>query len=427
MNFYSLNNKSARYTFREAVLGSIAPDGGLFFPEHIPSIQNISEKLHALSVEDLCCEFIQPFVGNEIPSEALRSIVDKTLSFPLPIKQVSDKKACLELFHGPTMAFKDIGARFLAECIGTFSGSANTTVLVATSGDTGGAVANGFLGVKGVRVVILYPKGMVSRLQEKQLTTLGDNIHAIAVDADFDTCQALVKQCFADVALKQELGLTSANSINVARWLPQMFYYIAAVKQLHPAPITFVVPSGNFGNVCAGIMAYAMGLPVQHFIAATNMNDTVPRFLKTGNYMPQPTHKTISNAMDISDPSNFIRIREIAAIKGFLLNGLMTPYSISDEETYQMLHTLYHDYHYEADPHTAVAFAAAEQHAKLYPTDTTYVVLGTAHPIKFEEALKPVYTPNLPDYIRPLLNKKMVNTLQLPADFGLLKKHLLSL
>ena len=319
--------------------------------------------------------------------------------------------ATLELFHGPTMAFKDVGARFMANCLGYFSGTKTKeiTVLVATSGDTGGAVANGFLGVKGVNVVILYPSGKVSDIQEKQLTTLGQNIVALEVDGTFDDCQKMVKTAFLDDELLKKMQLTSANSINVARWLPQLFYFLFAYKQVKSKykEIVFSVPSGNFGNICAGLVAQRLGMPVKHFIAATNVNDTVPRFMKTSTYKPKPSTATISNAMDVGDPSNFIRIRHLFEDNLGEISKNLSSYSFSDINTKEAMRTLYNDFKYIADPHGAVGYLGLKKYQKDHP-ETYGVFLETAHPVKFLDVVEETIAVSLeiPKQIKKVMNKE---------------------
>src|SRR6478735_4612469 len=313
MLYFSTNQQADLADFRAATIKGQAPDKGLYFPQSIPALpaQYIKE-LKRKSKEDIGFEVIRPFVGNTISEEDLYSIVSETVNFDFPLVKVSEGLYTLELFHGPTLAFKDVGARFMSRCLGHFSKEVKQkiVVLVATSGDTGGAVANGFYGVDGVEVVILYPSGKVSSVQEKQLTTLGKNIHALEVQGNFDDCQAMVKQAFADEQLIAEIFLTSANSINVARWLPQQFYYFYAYQQWKnkKLPPVISVPSGNFGNICAGLMAYRIGLPIAHFVAACNANDAVYVYLKSGSYQAKPAIATLSNAMDVGDPSNFVRL-----------------------------------------------------------------------------------------------------------------------
>lgn len=314
MKYFSLSNHSIQASFKDAVIQGLAPDRGLFFPESItPLSKGFMDSIEQYSNHEIAFEAIKQFVGDEIPSDVLKEIIQETLTFEFPVVPISDQISTLELFHGPTMAFKDVGAKFMAKCLEYFNSESDdqVTVLVATSGDTGGAVANGFLGTKGVDVVILYPSGKVSDIQEKQLTTLGQNITALEVNGVFDDCQDMVKTAFLDGGIPKKL--TSANSINIARWLPQMFYFFFAYKQLKSKgkEIVFSVPSGNFGNICAGFMAQKLGLPVKTLVASTNVNDTVPNFLASGEYDVQPSIATISNAMDVSDPSNFIRIQQL--------------------------------------------------------------------------------------------------------------------
>lgn len=316
MNYFSLNNNAPIATFETAVRKGLAPDKGLYFPEHIEPLEaSFLDSIENYSDAEIAFQSIKQFICPEIPEYDLKQIISETLSFDFPVVEIEEGISTLELFHGPTMAFKDVGARFMARCLGYFNKDNNeeVTVLVATSGDTGGAVASGFLGVKGVRVVILYPSGKVSHVQEKQLTTLGQNITALEVDGTFDDCQDIVKRAFLDDDLTEKMALTSANSINIARWMPQMFYFLFAYKQLKSKnkPIVFSVPSGNFGNICAGMLAQKLGFPFAHFIASNNANNVVQRYFKTNTYSPLPSIQTISNAMDVGNPSNFIRIQKL--------------------------------------------------------------------------------------------------------------------
>ena len=344
MNYYSLNKKAQNTSFKDAVIKGLAPDKGLYFPESItPLPKSFFDTIDNLSHSEIAFSAIKQFVSPDIPEDVLKTIIEETLSFDFPIVKLNENISTLELFHGPTMAFKDVGARFMARCLGYFNtnNTNEVTVLVATSGDTGGAVANGFLGVKGVNVVILYPSGKVSDIQEKQLTTLGQNISALEVDGVFDDCQDMVKRAFLDEELTSKMQLTSANSINVARWLPQLFYFMFAYKQLHNKhkEIVFSVPSGNFGNICAGMMAQQLGLPIKHFIAANNENNVVAEFLATEHYNPKPSVQTISNAMDVGNPSNFIRIQEIYNNNFKALKNNLSSYSFTDDETRKALYS----------------------------------------------------------------------------------------
>ncbi len=412
MNYFSLNHTSPNVSFRDAVVNGIAPDRGLYFPENItPLSKDFFNHIEYFSNEEIAFEVIKQFVGNEIPTERLKQIITETINFDFPVVEVAKNTCSLELYHGPTMAFKDVGARFMARCLGEFNKNNNNqvTVLVATSGDTGGAVANGFLNVKGVDVVILYPSGKVSDIQEKQLTTLGQNIVALEVDGTFDDCQEMVKTAFLDAEISRTL--TSANSINVARWLPQMFYFFFAYKQLKNKhkDLVFSVPSGNFGNICAGIMAKKLGLPIQHFVAATNVNDTVPMYLKDGNYNPKPSKATISNAMDVGNPSNFIRIQELFNNDVAQLKKSFSSYSFTDDATRNAMKELYEKANYVSDPHGAVGYLGCKEYAKENP-DALCVFLETAHPVKFlaivEETL-PVKI-DIPLQIQAMMHKEKV-------------------
>lgn len=394
MNYYSLNKQAPKVSFREAVIKGIAPDRGLYFPESItPLPLSFFEGIEDLSNHEIAFNAIHQFVGDEIPNERLRTILANVLDFDFPVIEIENNVATLELFHGPTMAFKDVGARFMAQCLGYFSenetNTTEVTVLVATSGDTGGAVANGFLGVDGVKVVILYPSGKVSDIQERQLTTLGQNITALEVNGTFDDCQKMVKTAFLDDDLLQNMQLTSANSINVARWLPQLFYFLFAYKQAKSQgkEIVFAVPSGNFGNICAGLMAQRLGMPVKHFIAATNVNDTVPEFMKTGNYNPKPSTPTISNAMDVGDPSNFIRIRHLFNDDFNTLAQNLSSYSFTDRETKEAMSKIYQNTSYSTDPHGAVGYLGLKKYQETHP-NSYGIFLETAHPVKFLEVVE---------------------------------------
>ena len=415
MKYYSLNNPVLEATFKEAVKMGLAPDKGLYFPKEIPALaKDFLERLPNLSKEAIALEVIEPYIGNEIPKAVLKEIIEETLCFDFPIIPVTDTIGSLELFHGPTLAFKDVGARFMARCLGYFNQqdqqTEKSTVLVATSGDTGGAVADGFLGVRGIDVVILYPKGKVSEIQEKQLTTLGKNITALEVDGVFDDCQDMVKTAFLDPEINTKKNLTSANSINVARWLPQMFYYFFAFQALADKnkPLVFSVPSGNFGNLCAGMMAQKMGLPIHHFVASTNSNKVVPEYLKTGNYQTQKTIPTLSNAMDVGAPSNFVRIQQIMNHDFDVLQKHLSGYSYDDTQTKAALARLYKSYNYIADPHGAVGFLGLEAYLNTIETSAYGVFLETAHPIKFLDVVEETLqrTIDMPERLKPLLNRE---------------------
>ncbi len=432
MLFYSTNNISPKVNFKQATINGQAPDKGLYFPEKVPvfpaeMIGNISN----YSNEEIAFQVIKPYVGDAILEAELRRIVAETINFDMPLVKVTGDIFSLELFHGPTLAFKDIGARFMSRCLGYFVKDLGkkVTVLVATSGDTGGAVANGFFDVDGVDVVILYPSGKVSTVQEKQLTTLGKNIHALEVAGTFDDCQLMVKQAFTDEALKEKLFLTSANSINVARWLPQQFYYFFAYKQWlqKNEPPVIAVPSGNFGNICAGILAHASGLPVKHFIAACNANDIVPSFMQTEKYVPKKAVATISNAMDVGNPSNFIRILEIFDHHFINLKKVVSSCSITDAETKQTLKTVYQQQKYLLDPHGAVGYFALQQYQQTNP-GSKGIVLETAHPVKFFDVVEPIT--GEPVLIPPTVQAQLLlqkKSTKIAADAAMLKQFLLSL
>jgi len=411
MKYYSLNHKAPNTSFKDAVIRGLAPDKGLYFPESItPLPESFFNTIDSLSYNEIAFKAIKQFVSPDIPEGVLKGIVEETLSFDFPVVKLNDNISTLELFHGPTMAFKDVGARFMARCLGHFNkGNTNeVTVLVATSGDTGGAVANGFLGVKGVNVVILYPSGKVSDIQEKQLTTLGQNITALEVDGVFDDCQDMVKRAFLDEELTNKMQLTSANSINVARWLPQLLYFMFAYKQLHNThkEIVFSVPSGNFGNVCAGMMAQQLGLPIKHFIASNNQNNVVTNYLKTKDYSPKPSVQTISNAMDVGNPSNFIRIQEIYNNNFTELKNNLSSFSFTDTETKNALKDIYDKYSYVADPHGAVGYLGCKAYLKDHP-NAHCVFLETAHPTKFLDVVEEVIKEKqpLPKQIQAVMGK----------------------
>ncbi|MDP2058839.1 MAG: threonine synthase [Flavobacteriaceae bacterium] len=400
MKYYSLHHQSPEVSFETAVVNGLAPDKGLYFPENIqPLSVDFIRQLKSHSQAEIAYDVIKQFLGGEIPEAILKQIAAETVDFDFPLVKVADSVYSLELYHGPTMAFKDVGARFMARCLGYFNREKKdqkVTVLVATSGDTGGAVANGFLGVEGVEVIILYPSGKVSEIQEKQLTTLGQNITALEVAGTFDDCQDMVKRAFMDETLKS-LTLTSANSINVARWLPQMFYYFFAVRQLEDLskPIVFSVPSGNFGNICAGIVASKLGLPIAHFVASTNVNDIVPNYLISGEYEPKASKPTISNAMDVGNPSNFIRIQQLFDNNFDQLKKHFSAYSFTDAQTREAMKTLHKNHNYISDPHGAVGYLGLKKYTQSQ-ADTTGIFLETAHPVKFLDEVEKTLNLRIP-------------------------------
>ncbi|MDR0940566.1 MAG: threonine synthase [Mediterranea sp.] len=389
MNYYSTNKQAPVASLEEAVVKGLAADKGLFMPERIRRLpEEFFDTIDHLSFQEIAYRVADAFFGDDIPADKLRHIVEDTLSFDTPLVPVSDGIYSLELFHGPTLAFKDVGARFMARLLGHFISQRNdkgvVNVLVATSGDTGSAVANGFLGVEGIRVYVLYPKGKVSEIQEKQFTTLGRNITAIEVDGTFDDCQAMVKAAFMDKELNERLTLTSANSINVARFLPQAFYYFQAYAQLKRLGkaynVVVCVPSGNFGNITAGLFGKHMGLPIKRFIAANNRNDIFYQYLLTGQYTPRPSIATIANAMDVGDPSNFARVLDLYGHSHDAITADIAGATYTDEQIALTIADTWHRHHYLLDPHGACGYRALAE--GLRPGETG-VFLETAHPAKF--------------------------------------------
>ncbi len=395
MRYYSTNGKTEMVDLREAVVKGLAADNGLFMPERIVALPTtFYEQIDKLSFQDIAFTVAQAFFGEDVEAAALRTIVNETLAFDCPVVPVQANRYALELFHGPTLAFKDVGARFMARLLSHFVGQDQKqaiNVLVATSGDTGSAVANGFLGVEGVNVYVLYPKGKVSTIQESQFTTLGQNITAIEVDGVFDDCQALVKQAFMDKELNEQLLLTSANSINVARFLPQAFYYFYAYAQmkrqgLH-SELVFCVPSGNFGNITAALFAHRMGLPVKRFIAANNANDVFYQYLQTGKYQPKPSVQTIANAMDVGNPSNFARIYDLYGGYHHTISQLIAGFRFSDDEIRATIRDCFQQTGYVLDPHGACGYKALQ----LSLSENEHgVFCETAHPAKFKETVDAV-------------------------------------
>lgn len=430
MNYYSTNKNSPTVNFREAAIKGQPPDKGLYFPERIPTLpQKFINELKQYSKEEIALQVISPYIGDTIPSNILEQIVSETISFDFPLQQGNEFAYALELFHGPTLAFKDVGARFMSRCLEYFMRNSNkkTIVLTATSGDTGGAVANGFYKAEGIDVVILYPSGKVSDVQEWQLTRLGNNIHALEVNGSFDDCQRLVKQAFADAQLNNQLTLSSANSINVARWLPQQFYYFFAVQQWpHNDPPVMSVPSGNFGNICAGLVAHRSGLPVRHFIAACNENDTVPEYFQTGNYQAKRSVATLSNAMDVGDPSNFVRLLELYGKNIDAIKKYISSYSISDEETIATIKEVFLTCNYLPDPHGAVAYSSLKKYINQHP-EAKGIFLETAHPVKFRNVVEPITgrPVDLPPSVAHLQKEKK-QAITIENDYEELKQFLRS-
>ena len=423
MNLYNIKHPEEQVNFAQAVRQGLGKDQGLFFPENIPHLSNIDELL-ALPLVERSQKILGALIGEEIPQAQLEQMVRNAFTFPAPVVQIEDNIYALELFHGPTLAFKDFGGRFMAQALATVRGDGKITILTATSGDTGAAVAHAFYGLENIDVVILYPKGKISPLQEKLFCTLGGNIRTIAINADFDACQALVKQAFDDAELRQAIGLNSANSINISRLLAQVCYYFEAAAQLPKEQrenLVVSVPSGNFGNLTAGLIAKTLGLPIKRFIAATNANDTVPRYLHSGNWSPNATVATLSNAMDVSRPNNWPRVEELFKRNGWALNELHSA-AISDAQTEGTLRAM-NQLGYLCEPHGAVAYEVLKQ--DLQPGETG-LFLCTAHPAKFKESVERILdlTLPLPEALDkhnklPLLSDEMEN------DFAQLRAYLL--
>ena len=431
MNYYSTNHPSPATTLQEAVVRGLAPDRGLYMPEHIhPLPSDFYDGIDRLSLPDIACRVADAFFGDDIPQDTLHELVRDTLSFDIPLVPVTGRIHSLELFHGPTLAFKDVGARFMARLLGYFirrEGAGEVNVLVATSGDTGSAVANGFLGVEGIRVYVLYPKGKVSEIQEKQFTTLGRNITALEVDGTFDDCQALVKDAFMDGELNARLRLTSANSINVARFLPQSFYYFHAYAQLkregRADNVVVCVPSGNFGNLTAGLFAARMGLPVGRFIAANNRNDIFYQYLRTGVYSPRPSIATIANAMDVGAPSNFARILDLYGNNHAAICADISGATYTDEQIADTVRTTWQQHHYLLDPHGACGFRALQEGLR---EGETGIFLETAHPAKFKDTVEHIIGQpvDIPDKLRAFMQGTR-RSVPMSKDFPAFKDYLL--
>ncbi|ABS30550.1 MAG: threonine synthase [Candidatus Sulcia muelleri] len=434
MLYKSLKNFNYKVPFKEAVLTGQSPEKGLYFPENIPVLnKTIIKNISNYDEHHLMMEVIQPFIGNEIPNKELLNIISNTVNFKINLNNIYDNIYSLELFLGPTMAFKDIGVKFMSGCIKYFCKELNKNIIIltATSGDTGAAVANAFNKIDGVKVVILYPSSKISILQEKQITTLGNNIIALEIKGNFDDCQMLVKKAFSDNQIRENLFITSANSINIARLLSQIFYYFMCYKLLLPIhyndKLIISIPSGNFGNICAGLIAFKMGLPVKQFIAATNINDTIPRLLRTGIYNTYPTQETISNAMDISDPSNFSRImymfKNVNNIK-----KLVSAYSFSDKETFEIIKSIWENYKYIMDPHGAIGYLGLKQFIKNKKNNKKNIFLSTAAPVKFLDKISKGIDQkiSLEKKVIKLL-KKEKKSIQLSNKYDTFKKWLLNL
>lgn len=431
MKYYSTNKKASDATLEEAVVRGLAGDKGLYMPRSIKTLpQSFYDEIENLSFQEIAYRVADAFFGEDIPADTLKHIVYDTLNFDTPVVKVKDNIYSLELFHGPTLAFKDVGGRFMARLLGYFirkEGKKQVNVLVATSGDTGSAVANGFLGVEGIHVYVLYPKGKVSEIQEKQFTTLGQNITAIEVDGTFDDCQALVKNAFMDKELNEHMQLTSANSINVARFLPQAFYYFyayAQMKKLGKADkLVICVPSGNFGNITAGLFGKRMGLPVERFIAANNRNDIFYQYLKTGEYKPRPSVATIANAMDVGDPSNFARILDLYEGSHDAIASEISGETYTDEQIRETVQKTYEETGYLLDPHGACGYRALSENLK--PGENG-VFLETAHPAKFLQTVEDIIGTEvkIPEKLQAFM-RGTKQSVPMSKDFASFKAYLL--
>lgn len=431
MKYYSTNKKASDATLEEAVVRGLAGDKGLYMPRSIKSLpQSFYDEIENLSFQEIAYRVAEAFFGEDVPADTLKHIVYDTLNFDTPVVKVKDNIYSLELFHGPTLAFKDVGGRFMARLLGYFirkEGKKQVNVLVATSGDTGSAVANGFLGVEGIHVYVLYPKGKVSEIQEKQFTTLGQNITAIEVDGTFDDCQALVKNAFMDKELNEHMQLTSANSINVARFLPQAFYYFyayAQMKKLGKADkLVICVPSGNFGNITAGLFGKRMGLPVERFIAANNRNDIFYQYLKTGEYKPRPSVATIANAMDVGDPSNFARILDLYEGSHDAIASEISGETYTDEQIRETVQKTYEETGYLLDPHGACGYRALAENLK--PGENG-VFLETAHPAKFLQTVEDIIGTEvkIPEKLQAFM-RGTKQSVPMSKDFASFKAYLL--
>ena len=429
MHYYSTGNRELKSTLKEAVLKGLAPDGGLYMPSSYPVLNRETlESFRNMDLTGIAVTLSTLLFGSAIPEAELSRLTEEAINFDTPLVQVEEGLYALELFHGPTLAFKDVGARFLARLLSYFTGELDEDihVLVATSGDTGSAVANGFLDVKGIRVHVLYPSGGVTPLQEKQFTTLGANISALEVDGSFDDCQRLVKEAFMDEELSAQMTLTSANSINLARFLPQAFYYFRAWAQLDPGSQAFFsVPSGNYGNMTAGLVAREMGLPVHTFLSVNNLNDVVASYLLTGRYSPRPSTPTIANAMDVGDPSNFVRILDLFDHNYEWITKHLHGYSYSDTEIREVIAKVYKEKGYLCDPHGATGYQAAQTYRKEHP-ELTGIFLETAHPAKFKESVEEVsgLRVELPERLAAFANRKK-EAVSLQPDYQDFKQYLL--
>ncbi len=423
MNLYNIKHPEEQVNFAQGVRQGLGKDQGLFFPEVLPKFDDI-DALLALPLVERSQKILSALIGDELPQETLNAMVKNAFTFPAPLAKVNDDIYALELFHGPTLAFKDFGGRFMAQALSAVRGDGKITILTATSGDTGAAVAHAFYGLENINVVILYPKGKISPLQEKLFCTLGGNIRTVAIESDFDACQALVKQAFDDAELRQAIGLNSANSINISRLLAQVCYYFEAVAQLPKekrSDVVVSVPSGNFGNLTAGLIAKTLGLPIKRFIASTNANDTVPRYLKSGKWEPNATVATLSNAMDVSRPNNWPRVEELFKRNGWSLNELGSD-ALNDAETEEALKAQYAE-GYLCEPHGAIAYQVLKDQLQ---AGETGIFLCTAHPAKFKESVERILDIELPlPEALDKHNKMELLSDTMAADFATLRAYLL--
>jgi threonine synthase len=429
LKYYSTSNKTHQVSLEKAVIKGLAPDNGLYMPEKLtPMPASFFDTLHQKSFQEIAFEVANHLLGEDVAPSELRRMVNHTISFDAPLIKLEENIFSLELFHGPTLAFKDFGARFMSQLLGHFARKSNreVTILVATSGDTGSAVANGFLGVEGTKVVVLYPSGKVSEVQEKQFTTLGKNIVSLEVDGTFDDCQRLVKQAFMDDELQSKLFLTSANSINIARLIPQSFYYFYAWSRLeNRSNVVFSVPSGNFGNLTAGLIAKKLGLSIHHFVASTNANDIVPHYLLTKEFLPKPSVSTISNAMDVGNPSNFARILDLFQGDWNQISSVVTGYSFSDAETKSIMKSVFQKQGYIVDPHGAVGLLGLKKYLASNK-EATGIFLETAHPTKFISVVEDAIDARLelPEKLKLFLGGTK-QSVRIPDNFSRFKSLLL--
>ena len=429
MNYFSLNDKSHQVSFAEAIVNGLAPGNSLYYPSEIPVFEpGFFSSMDKLTLPEIAFHVLKPYVANDLSDSVLKKITKQVFDFEIPLVEVQPNIYSLELFHGPTLAFKDVGARFLAQCMAQISKHRKIRVLVATSGDTGSAVANGFLGIKGNEVVVLYPKGKVSELQQKQFATLGQNIHPIAINGTFDDCQRLVKTAFSDISINKPMNLTSANSINIARWIPQSVYYYWAVAQLGKTgkKVVVSVPSGNLGNISAGLLAQKTGLPIHKFIVASNQNNIVLNYLKTGEYLPKPSIQTIANAMDVGDPNNFPRVMQLHNNQLAEMNANLTGYSYSNDQIKNLIKQCKSANHYLLDPHGATGYGSLlDYHLS---ADELGIFLETAHPAKFREEVEPIIGEKLvlPKKLQEF-DQRTIKTDELDADYDSFKVYLLGM